>query len=293
LIDIETLETILSSDNLRIESEDWLLNLILSLGDDYSGLLRLIKIAFLSESHLLLFVDHIEYCDITKNVWDGLVCRIKGISDNELRIRRFLPKRIDPVMASSIDSVIISSIPDIFKVLGKKSYQLLYRGSRDGFRSIPLHQKVDGHSHTVTIVETTKGFIFGGYMACVWDSSHSWKNDESQTSFLFTLRNPHNLASRIFRLNDKAHSMHCSPSSYLVWFGMSGCIGIFDDCNVNNKSHNKGFGNNQPTYVNDTGLSGSTLFTGKENYAVKELEIFKVTASLSKSLINQSIMDDE
>jgi hypothetical protein len=76
-------------------------------------------------------------------------------------------------MASSIDSVIISSIPDIFQVSGKKSYQVLYRGSRDGFRSIFLHQKVDGHSHTAMIVETTKGFIFGGYMACVWDSSNS------------------------------------------------------------------------------------------------------------------------
>jgi hypothetical protein len=269
LIDIETLESILSSDHLQIESEDWLLNLILSLGDDSSRLLKFTKIEFLSDSGLLLFVDLIEYCDLTEDHWNGIVSRLKGIDNNELRLRRFVRK--------TIDSVIISSIPDIFNVFDKKSSRLLYRGSRDGFRSAALDQKVDGHSHTVTIVATTKGFIFGGYMACEWDSDGCWKRDESKTSFLFTLRNPHNLSPRIFSLNDVRYSMLCNQSYAMVWFGNGGFIGIYEDCNVNCNSHNKAFNISPPTYVNDTGLPGSTLFTGEQNYTVKELEIFELS----------------
>jgi hypothetical protein len=42
---------------------------------------------------------------------------------------------------SSIDSVIGSSIPDCFNLLGKKSDQLFDQG---------IHQKADSHSHTIT-----------------------------------------------------------------------------------------------------------------------------------------------
>jgi hypothetical protein len=63
----------------------------------------------------------------------------------------------------------------------------------------------------------------------------------------------------------------------MVWFGSSGAIGILDNCNVNNNSHNNGFGDQNSSFVNDTGLSGSTLFTGENNFTVKELEIFEVS----------------
>jgi hypothetical protein len=72
--------------------------------------------------------------------------------------------------------------------------------------------------------------------------------------------------------------MVCNSGAGMVWFGYCGCIAISPDCNVNSKSHNKGFGLDQPTYVNDTGLPGSTLFTGEQNYVVKELEIFEIRA---------------
>jgi hypothetical protein len=75
---------------------------------------------------------------------------LKGIEDKEIRMRRFLQQRID--------SIPVSEIPDIFDCLGKESY-------RDDFCSVHLHQKVDGHSHFVTIIGPTTGFLFGGYIA--------------------------------------------------------------------------------------------------------------------------------
>jgi hypothetical protein len=62
-----------------------------------------------------------------------------------------------------------------------------------------------------------------------------------------------------------------------IWFGNFGVIDIFDNCNANNNSHNKGFACSLPTFVNDTGLSGSTLFTGEETFTVTELEIFEIS----------------
>jgi hypothetical protein len=276
LLEVSTLETILSSDSLRIESEDFLLKLILSLGIDYSSLLRHIKLEFLSSDGLLSFFDHIEYYDFTHDHFTGLVNRLKCYEDENIRKHRYFEHEMK--IQSGLDSVIISSIASIFDVLKSKSYQLLYRGSRDGFDSKSLHQRIDGHSHTLTIIETTKGFIFGGYIACEWDSSGQWKCDDSLKSFLFTLKNPHHLSSRTFPLNPdrKQDTILCYPSAQMVWFGISGAIAIFDNCNVNNNSHNRGFGISQPSFVNDTGLPGSTLFTGEEYFTVKELEIFEI-----------------
>jgi hypothetical protein len=63
----------------------------------------------------------------------------------------------------------------------------------------------------------------------------------------------------------------------MVWFGNGDVIGIFDNCNANNNSHNRGFGIWQCIFVNDTGLSGLTLFPGEENFTLKELEIFEIS----------------
>ena len=41
--------------------------------------------------------------------------------------------------------------------------ELLYRKTRDGSKSEDFHKKCDNKGITITIVETTKGYIFGGY----------------------------------------------------------------------------------------------------------------------------------
>jgi hypothetical protein len=229
----------------------------------------------LSSDGLLSFFEHLEYDNFTSDHFTGLVNRLKCLENDSIRKHRYFP----PEVKIQIDSVIISSIPSIFNVLKSKSYHLLYRGSRDGFDSTPFHQRVDYHSHTLTIVETTKGFIFGGYIANEWDSSNKWKSDDSLKSFLFTLKNPHNLAARTFSLKPdrKQYIIYCYSNTYLVWFGYCGGIALYDNCNITNNSHNNGFSHPQSSFVNDTGLPGSTLFTGEATFTVKELEIFEIS----------------
>jgi hypothetical protein len=130
----------------------------------------------------------------------------------------------------------------------------------------------------MTLVETTKGFIFGGYIPCEWDSSDNWKVDETLKSFLFTLKNPHNIPARKFPLKpeQKDLSICCYTSAALIWIGNSGAIGIYPECNSNSNSTTRGFDNLTSSYVNDTGIDGQKFFTGELNFTVKELEIFEL-----------------
>jgi hypothetical protein len=111
-----------------------------------------------------------------------------------------------------------------------------------------------------------------------WDSTsfperniYGFKADPSLKSFLFALKNPHNVPAPRFPLKaeykDKAIIYHPSHSPDFQ------DITVFNSCNAHNKSsmhpgHN---------YTNDARLGGSTLFTGSHNFQVKEIEVFEIT----------------
>lgn len=73
--------------------------------------------------------------------------------------------------------------------LGKQKFKLLYRGSRDGYGAADFHSKCDERPNTITIIETTKGFIFGGYTQASWSSTNKGYKFDSR-AFLFSLVNP-------------------------------------------------------------------------------------------------------
>jgi hypothetical protein len=143
---------------------------------------------------------------------------------------------------------------------------LLWRGSRDGFSVSQFHSRCDGHAITLTLILDTDGNIFGGFTPVEWESSpqYKFKGDDSEKSFLFTLKNPHNVAARRFRL--KAEMKHWAlcfgpergPQFYGLW--------VYDHCNANTRSNTDEFGR---TYTNDTGLDGNTFFAGSVHFQVK------------------------
>jgi hypothetical protein len=239
---------------------------------------------FLSDEGLCGFFDHYGYCDVSENIWASFVRRMRNESSNEIRECRFskLNSNLKTYLESNIITSIpsIPSIPPIFCDFGVNSYHLLYRGSRDGFNSKAFHCKVDGHSHTITLIETTKGYIFGAYVVCPWDSILGWKGDDTMESFLFTLKNPHNVSARKFRIvpAQKAYVLYNwkSDSPYLVWIGSWGAIAIQCDGNSRATGNNPGFAHPNSSFANDTGLNGATFFTGEESFTVKELEIFEL-----------------
>jgi hypothetical protein len=57
----------------------------------------------------------------------------------------------------------------------------------------------------------------------------------------------------------------CFPGGFSVW----------DNCNADTNSYSQFFGSH---YTNDSGLDGTTFFTGAWNFQVKEIEVFEIAA---------------
>jgi hypothetical protein len=275
LLDVDTLEQLLRSERLRIESEDWLLDLILELGSEYRRLLNEVKYEFLCSEGLSKFLDSFGYCEMTDDIWTSLARRLRGETPIEFPHRHVGPASDQRGFRSSI----VFEFPSVLSVIEEKNAQLLYRGTRDGFSRSNCHPRVTGHSNLLILVETTGGWIFGGYAHCKWPANHvEWAGDPSQKSFLFTLKNPHNIPARRFGMASTRQAyvlqMYTSGSP-IVWMGSSGAIALMTGCSASAVSHNRGFAGTDSTFVNDSGHDGKTLFTGSETYTVKAVEIFE------------------
>jgi hypothetical protein len=127
----------------------------------------------------------------------------------------------------------------------------------------------------------TKGNIFGGFTPVAWESrvwngkygdeTNCLKADDSLKSFLFTLKNPHNVAARRFAL--KAEKKHWAIFCHSGWGPNFNDIRVSDNCNANTDSDTY-LGT---VYTNDTGLDGETFFAGSPQFKVKEIEVFEIT----------------
>jgi hypothetical protein len=232
--------------------------------------LKYIELIFLSQEGITLFVDHLSFSELTSDLWSKIVCRLKGDIDESFRHHRISGERQRKI--NSIESTILSTKPTIFDEFEGNQLRLLSRGSRDGFGASDFHNKCDNKSNTVTIILTTKGFIFGGFSSLSWDSSNQWKVDSERKSFVFSVRNPHNIADRKFSLTNPTYTICCSSSTRPT-FGSGYVIYVADGCNNNTNNYTNLGGSN----ANDTGIAGNQFFTGESNFTVKEIEVFQVS----------------
>jgi hypothetical protein len=203
----------------------------------------------------------------------------------ELRIRQgrleapVSPPSPPPAATPHLASRIISDFPSIFSEFGGKRFDLLWRGTRDGFNGLEFHGRCDGRGNTVTIVESIDGFIFGGFKPITWDSggssSSNSRADPERRSFLFTLKNPWGVVARKFSLSNPECAIWCHESCGPV-FGY--CDG---DCNLGVANNSDGNTQSQTklgsSYVNDTGRDANKFFTGAKNFRAKEIEVFQIS----------------
>ena len=125
----------------------------------------------------------------------------KEIKENKEEIKK-INEKLDILFkekakADGIDSKIIKKneelnlISDRIKntelLKNKKiKYKLLYRGTRDGMNPSSFHQKCNSIPQTVSIVQTTKGYKFGGYAEKTWENHNGiWIKDDK--SFVFSI----------------------------------------------------------------------------------------------------------
>jgi hypothetical protein len=126
--------------------------------------------------------------------------------------------------------VVVSDFPEIFAEFRGKRFQNLWRGSRDGLSASQFHGRCDGHAN-------------------------------SQKSFLFTLKNLHNVAPR--------EAIICN----------AGLDSPFSDIRVRdggNTTHNLTYAFD-PASADSTVLDMFTVFTTSKEFQVKKIELFEIT----------------
>jgi hypothetical protein len=267
-LDKHTLHRLLGSRSLRLESEDQFLNFLIDLGSDYFEFWEYIEPIFLSAASISLFGNTLPFDYVTEDIWNKLFVRIENKPDDAIRTRRFL----NSIRSSQCPkSTILQSIPSILTEFETKTWELLYRGTRDGFGTSNFHSKCDQHANTLTIILTTAGYIFGGFTPIAWDSSKSTKTDTR--SFLFSLKNPRNMEPKIFPRSSSSYSIYGDPT-YGPTFGSGHGLYIANNCDQNTSSYTVlGSG-----YTNDTGIAGNQVFAGQQNFQVKEIEVFSINS---------------
>jgi hypothetical protein len=112
-----------------------------------------------------------------------------------------------------------------------------------------------------------------------------YKADNSLKSFIFTLKNPHNIPPKRFALKAamKAKAIYCSYDSG-PWFlrkPSSACAGpafghdiiVHDNCNATTQNYSS-LGS---VYSNNTVPDEKVVLTGETNFQVREIEVFEIT----------------
>jgi hypothetical protein len=175
------------------------------------------------------------------------------------------------------DSLIVSEFPPLFEEFRAKRFNLLWRGSCDGFTAREF-RRCDGRANTLTLISDINGNVFGGFTPVEWESpaSWKWKVNNSLRSFLFTLRNPHGVPPRKFalRAEERQKAIYCDATCCAV-FGTGCDMYVYDNCSANRNSRTctaTHWGDR--VYANDTTFGD--FLTGTEKFTVKEIEVFEI-----------------
>lgn len=169
----------------------------------------------------------------------------------------------DSAIASEFESTIKDWLPSA------KKFELLYRGSRDGFNYAGSHSQLVGRSPTFFLVQTVNDAIFGGYAVCAWPSN-GWITDDTLRSFLFSLRSPVLSNPQMFKLKDPQHCLYAN-TDHILYFGAGTEICIPNGCNTTTSSSSCV----NPAYFENT-TGNRFILCDTKNFMVSEVEIFRV-----------------
>lgn len=166
---------------------------------------------------------------------------------------------------------------DVTKFKPEDKFRLLYRASRDGFGAKDFHSRCDDKANTLTIIKTTKQFVFGGYANATWNQVDvACKHKEARKAFIFSLANSEGKAIRMEKTQNYYHdgdkSLYCS-NSYGPSFGLSE-FKISDHSNANEDSTSKlqgqSFEFSSLYYMHKE----TTFLAGSEYFKVAEIEVY-------------------
>ena len=200
----------------------------------------------------------------------------KKITDDKKMIK-YLTKLLNVYKMNSnilqYDSKLITNISQIELIkTGIKNYDnskkiklsLLFRASRDGDTIKAFHDRVDGISPTISLIETKTNYIFGGFTDHAWDSKSGCVNTNNTFMFSFNKK-------KIYI--GKNGGQICCGNDYGPWFcGGAGVYG--DNYFKTNNSYEWELKTNMGYF--DGFTEEFELVGGVKNFMVNEVEVFKV-----------------
>ena len=268
---IDALKDVIEANKISIKKDLDILNFTVKLNKGGKGE---------EEVNLKLSKNSLSIGKLVESLIDQMNEMKKEIKENKEEIKK-INEKLDILLkekakADDIDSKIIKKneelnlISDRIKntelLKNKKiKYKLLYRGTRDGMNPSSFHQKCNGIPQTVSIVQTTKGYKFGGYAEKTWENNNdgAWIKDDK--SFVFSI-DYMKIYNHIEGTEAILHNNNFGPS-------FNDCIYLRTDFsnNENNtcdkKSANQIFqGFNRDYELND----------GEQNFSLAEVEVFRV-----------------
>jgi hypothetical protein len=150
-------------------------------------------------------------------------------------------------------------------------FELLWKGTRDGFGAATFHSKCDKKGPTLTVIKSEHDKVFGGFTSESWGFAPRGKDQckKDPTAFIYSLTRNGKYAQQ---RNDNSI---CDNSGYGPIFGLDPSIGcdifIYDDCNT--YQYNGCYANQ--TYQLPPG-AGDNFLAGSDYYSVKEIEVYAI-----------------
>ena len=160
----------------------------------------------------------------------------------------------------------------IYSKINVHNLELLYRGSRDGFGSADFHSKCDNRPNTVSIIKTTKGYIFGGYTQVGWSNGGNegcYSNDSR--AFLFSLVNRFKKPF-ISEVVNPCYALVCNSNFGPVFGNNPNDICISNYSNTTTKSYSNGLSSFRAP--NDIKNHSGYFFSDDKNFQVTEIDKF-------------------
>jgi hypothetical protein len=141
--------------------------------------------------------------------------------------------------------------------------------SRDGSNCKDFHNSCDNKGPTLTLIQTTKNKIFGGFTPLNWrcekDKDREIKCDESLQTFIFSLNN----MKKYDLLNKEDYAITCS-----INHGPN--FGNWNFMVEEDMKQGKIFANENCTFIFNKVLELTGGKGEKDTFETKELEVFKV-----------------
>ena len=268
---IDCLKEVIEAQKISIKKDLDVLNFMVKLNKAGKGE---------EEVNLKLTKNSLSTGKIVESLIDQINEMKKEIKENKEEIKK-INEKLDILFkekakADGIDSKIIKKneelnlISDRIKntelLKNKKiKYKLLYRGTRDGMNASSFHQKCNSIPQTVSIVQTTKGYKFGGYAEKALENHNGtyWIKDDK--SFVFSIDHM-KIYNHVQGTDAIFHSNNYGPTFCC-------CINLQKDFSNNqNYTYDK---NNTNQYFSGFNRDYE-LNDGEQYFSLAEIEVFQV-----------------